>query len=271
MESALYVGKLRHRRFTPRPHEFSYPVYMAFLDVDLLPQLMNISPLSSYNKWNLTAYCERDHFGASNASLRARLTADAAAQGLQLPDGQIFLLTHLRYLGYVFNPVSFYYFYDRAQNLAMLMAEVNSTFGERHNYWLTPACERESAAAKRYTTAKQMHVSPFMGMDLDYDWIFSPPSTSLVAHMNTLSAGQPFFDATLQLERRPWEARSLHRVLAMYPLITLRVIAAIHWQALKLWLKRVPVFTHPNKLTARNQNQASPQAHAAPSKGNLLG
>ncbi len=271
MESALYVGKLRHRRFSPRPHAFSYPVYMAFLDVDRLPELLNVSPLSSYNRWNVTAYCERDHFGACGGSLRTRLAADAAAQGLQLPDGQIFLLTHLRYLGYVFNPVSFYYCYDRAGNLAMLMAEVNSTFGERHNYWLTAACERESAAAKRYTTAKQMHVSPFMGMDLDYDWIFSPPGELLVAHMNTLAAGQPFFDATLQLERRPWEARALHRVLAAYPLMTLRVIAAIHWQAFRLWLKRVPVFTHPAKLAARNQSQAAPQPSAVPSKGNLLG
>jgi DUF1365 family protein len=274
MESALYLGKLRHRRFRPRPHAFSYPVYMAFLDIDLLPELMKISPLSSYNKWNVTAYCERDHFGLAGLSLRARLAADAAAHGAQLPGGQIFLLTHLRYLGYVFNPVSFYYCYDAAGNLAMIMAEVNSTFGERHNYWLTSECERESSAghhasAKRYTTAKQMHVSPFMAMDLDYDWIISPPGDLLVAHMNTLAAGQPFFDATLRLERRPWEARSLHRALAAYPLMTLRVIAAIHWQAFKLWVKSVPVFTHPGKLAARMQGDAAPQP--IPSKGNLPG
>jgi len=271
MESALYVGTLRHRRFTPRPHSFSYTVYMAFLDVDRLPELMKISPLASYNKWNLTAYCEQDHFGAPHQSLRTRLAADAAAHGLALPDGQIFLLTHLRYLGYVFNPVSFYYFYDRDGNLSMLMAEVNSTFGERHNYWLTGACERESTAAKRYTTAKKMHVSPFMSMDLDYDWIFSPPSQSLVAHINTLAAGRPFFDATLQLERRPWEAPSLHRALATYPLMTLRVIAAIHWQALNLWLKKVPVFTHPRKLPPRNQDQAPSPHHAVSAKGTFLG
>jgi uncharacterized protein len=283
MESALYLGKLRHRRFRPRLHAFSYPVYMAFLDVDRLPELMRVSPLSSYNKWNITAYCERDHFGFSSQSLRERLAEDAAAHGLQLPDGQIFLLTHLRYLGYVFNPVSFYYCYDREENLAMVMAEVNSTFGERHNYWLTSACERESLCeresiasgrpkpAKRYTTAKEMHVSPFMSMDLDYDWIFSPPGEALVAHMNTRAAGEPFFDATLQLERRPWEARFLHRALAAYPLMTLRVIAAIHWQALRLWLKRVPVFTHPRKLAPRKLNHAASQPPVVPSKGNLFG
>jgi DUF1365 family protein len=206
---------------------------------------MGVSPLASYNRWNLTAYCERDHFGAVNLPLRERLIQDAATHGLLLPDGQIFLLTHLRYLGYVFNPVSFYYFYDRHGKLAMMMAEVNSTFGERHNYWLSEACECASAAAKRYSTAKQMHVSPFMDMDLEYDWIFSPPAERLVAHMNTGREGTAFFDATLELDRRPWETQELHRALATFPLITLRVIAGIHWQALRLWLKKIPVFAHP--------------------------
>ena len=263
MESALYVGKLRHRRFSPRAHEFTYPVFMAFLDVDRLPELLRVSPFSSYNRWNWSSYCERDHFGDSRRPLRERLAEDAARHGVTLPDGPIFLLTHLRYLGYVFNPVSFFYCYDRAGKLALLMSEVNSTFGESHKYWLTASNERESAAAKRYTTAKKMHVSPFMGMDLEYDWIFTPPGERLVAHMNTISEGNPFFDATLQLEHRPWERRELHRALAGYPLMTLRVIGAIHWQALRLWLKQVPVFTHPAKLARARA--------AAASKGNLLG
>ena len=263
MESALYVGKLRHRRFSPRAHEFTYPVFMAFLDVDRLPELLRVSPFSSYNRWNWSSYCERDHFGDSRRPLRERLAEDAARHGVTLPDGPIFLLTYLRYLGYVFNPVSFFYCYDRAGKLALLMSEVNSTFGESHNYWLTASNERESTAVKRYTTAKKMHVSPFMGMDLEYDWIFTPPGERLVAHMNTISEGKPFFDATLQLEHRPWERRELHRALAGYPLMTLRVIGAIHWQALRLWLKQVPVFTHPAKLARARA--------AAASKGNLLG
>lgn len=269
MESALYVGKLRHRRFSPRLHAFSYPVFMAFLDIDRLPELMRASPFAGYNRWNWTAYCERDHFGDAKQPLRARLAKDAARHGVALPDGPIFLLTHLRYLGYVFNPVSFYYCYDLAGDLSMMLAEVNNTFGESHNYWLTPANAKESAAATRYTTAKQMHVSPFMAMHLNYDWIFTPPGERLVAHMNTVAEGKAFFDATLQLERRPWTRQQLHRALVSYPFMTLRVIAAIHWEALRLWLRQVPVFAHPKKAGAL---QPEPEAPAeAMTKGNLAG
>jgi DUF1365 family protein len=255
MESALYVGRLRHRRFSPRVHEFSYPVYMAFLDVDELPELMGVSRFSSYNRWNWTAFYERDHFGDSRKPLRARLEEDAARHGVTLPDGRIFLLTHLRYLGYVFNPVSFFYCYARSGRLALMLAEVNNTFGESHNYWLTAENQRNSVAAMRYRTAKAMHVSPFMSMKLDYDWIFTPPGERLVAHMNTVQNGKAFFDATLRLERRPWESREIQRALISYPLMTARVIAAIHWEALRLWLKGVPVFTHRPKTAHQRDGE----------------
>lgn len=260
MESALYVGKLRHRRFTPKEHAFSYPVYMAFLDIDRLPELMKTSRFSSYNRWNWTSYDERDHFGDAKKSLRERLGEDAKREGVRLPAGRIFLLTHLRYLGYVFNPVSFFYCYNEASRLEMMLSEVNNTFGETHNYWLNERNELPNAAAKRYKTSKEMHVSPFQGMKLSYDWIFTEPGEHLVAHMNTLAEGKPNFDATLQLERRPWEAKELLKVLTSYPLMTVRVIAGIHWQALRLWMKRVPVFTHLPK-PERARVAAGPKGH----------
>jgi uncharacterized protein len=149
------------------------------------------------------------------------------------------------------------------------MAEVNSTFGERYNYWLDASNEQPSTAAKRYSTAKHMHVSPFMEMRLTYDWIFTAPSDSLVAHMNTLAGGQAFFDATLELERRPWERGELHRVLAAYPLMTLRVIGAIHWEAFRLWLKNVPVFTHPAKLALSGKPEDNARVHGHSKEGLL--
>ena len=269
MDSALYIGKLRHRRFSPKKHAFEYPVFLSFLDVDEIPQLMQRSRLSSYGRWNLLSYFERDHFGDPAKVLRKRIEEDARKHDIVVPDGKMFLLTHLRYFGYVFNPVSFFYFYDSAGKLQQMMAEVNNTFGESHNYWLTPENERAVVAARRYTCEKCMHVSPFMGMDVEYDWIFTEPGEKLVAHMNTIQNGKPFFDATLELTRREWTSAELRRIALAYPFMTARVIGAIHWEALKLWLKRVPVFAHPAKLACGQNFNAGGTDDAR--KGNVPG
>jgi len=249
MESGFYFGKLRHRRFRPAGHEFTYGLFMACLDIDRIPELMRVSPFLSYNRFNWASFQDRDHFGDASRSLRQRLTQDADAHGIQLPDGPIFLLTHLRYLGYAFNPISFFYCYDKQNELRVVLAEVNSTFGETHNYWLHPGNELPSNNARHYRCPKELHVSPFMGMNLDYKFTLTPPGDDLVAHMNTLEGGESFFDATLTLRREPWSARSLHRALMAHPWMTVKVIGAIHWQALRLYLKKVPVFTHPARIT----------------------
>jgi DUF1365 family protein len=252
---AIYVGSLRHRRFRPVGHTFTYPVFMAMLDVDHIPEMMRVSPFSSYNHWNWAGYDERDHFGDAALPLRERLRSDAAAHGVTLPHGPAYLLTNLRYLGYCFNPVSFYYFYGRSGNLEMMLAEVNNTFGETCNYWLTRECEPPAkrprgARTRRYETRKVFHVSPFMDLGHQYTWIFTPPGDRLVAHMNSRAGDGVFFDATLTLERRPWSARELRRVLAEYPWMTAKVIAAIYWEALRLRLKGVPYVPHPGAASA---------------------
>ena len=247
MNSAIYFGTVRHRRFHPVPHSFNYGVFMAFMDIDRIPELTGVSRLLSYNRFNWASYDERDHFGDPGLSLRQRLERDAAAHGVSLPDGPIFLLTNLRYLGYNFNPVSFFYCYDAQERLQLVLAEVNSTFGESHNYWLWQDNELPSSNAKRYRRAKALHVSPFMSMKLDYTFTFTPPDRKLVVHMDTIEDGKPFFDATLNLERREWSAGSLHRALLSHPWMTAKVICAIHWEALRLYLKKVPVFTHPRR------------------------
>jgi DUF1365 family protein len=252
---AIYVGALRHRRFRPVGHDFTYPVFMVMLDVDRIAEMMRVSRFFSYNRWNWAGYDERDHFGDAALPLRERLRCDAAAHGVTLPDGPVYLLTNLRYLGYCFNPVSFYYFYGRSGDLEMMLAEVSNTFGETCNYWLTPECEPaaprpRAVGTRRYETRKVFHVSPFMDLGHQYTWIFTPPGDRLVAHMNTRAGDGVFFNATLTLERRPWNARELRRVLVEYPWITAKVIAAIYWEALRLRLKGVPYVPHPGAASA---------------------
>lgn len=255
MQPAIYTGKLRHRRFQPVLHEFTYPVFMVLLDIDRIPSLMKISPLAGYNRFRAASFFDRDHFGDPSVSLRERLREDAAAEGLVLPEGPIYLLTHLRYFGYVFNPVSFFYCCDSQGRVATILAEVNSTFGESRNYWLSEANQSGAANSFQYQTPKALHVSPFMKMELDYIFTFTAPEEHLVAHMQTLDGGNCFFDATLDLSREPWTAPALHRALVSYPLMTAKVIAAIHWQALRLYLKKVPVFSKPDLVLPKGRHE----------------
>jgi DUF1365 family protein len=236
--SGVFVGTLRHRRFTVVPHAFTYPLFMVLLDVDRVPQLMGVSRLTSYNRWNWASFDDRDHLGDPGRPLRERLAVDAARHGIDLPDGPIFLLTHLRYLGYCFNPVSFFYCFDRAERLQVVLAEVSNTFGGAHNYWLRP----DSASRTfRSAASKSLYVSPFMPIDMEYAFAFTPPAGRLVAHMESVKAGSVCFDATLSLERRPWSAGEIRRALIRHPAGTASVVAGIHWQALKLWWKGVRI------------------------------
>jgi uncharacterized protein len=252
-ETGLYAGTLRHRRFRPQKHEFTYRLFMAWLDIDHIPQSMAKSPWTSYNRFNWASFVEADHFGDPQQTLRQRVQQDALAQGVNLPDGPIFLLTHLRYLGYCFNPISYFFCYDRQARVSAVLAEVNSTFGESRNYWLSAPNQTDSNNALHYRCPKTMHVSPFMGMDLDYEFVLTKPGDRLVAHMNTMereAGSKPLFDATLVLDWQPWTSGNVSRALLRHPWMTAKVMGAIHWQALRLFLKRVPVFTRPARAEA---------------------
>ncbi len=238
IESGLFVGTLRHRRFTPVAHAFTYRLFMALLDIDRVSELMRVSALTSDKRWNWATFDDRDHLGGSARSLRERLTIDAARQEIDLPDGPVFLLTNLRYLGYCFNPVSFFYCFDRAERLQVVLAEVSNTFGGAHNYWLRPV---SPSPTFRATAKKSLYVSPFMPVDLEYVFSLTPPAARLAAHMKTIKAGSVCFDATLSLERRPWNAAEIRRVLVRHPAMTASVVAGIHWQALRLWWKGAPI------------------------------
>lgn len=248
----IYVGSIGHRRREPVGHAFRYPLFMALLDIDRIPELMAASRVTGYNRWSWASFHEADHFGDPSLPLRQRLALDAAAHGLTLPDGPIFLLTHLRYLGYCFNPVSFYYCYEATGQLSLVLAEVNNTFGGRHNYWLEPSpVSRGPHAPVTYRAAstKSFYVSPFMPPDMAYAFAFTEPVDHLVMHMSLERASGTetphTFDASLQLHHRPWDAQAIVRTLLRYPAMTVNVIAGIHWEALKLWWKGLPIVPRP--------------------------
>jgi uncharacterized protein len=237
-DAGIFVGTLCHRRLAPVPHRFTYPLFMALLDVDRIPELMRVSRLTSHNRWNWASFDDRDHLGDPRRTLRERLTEDATRHGIELPEGRILLLTHLRYLGYCFNPVSFFYCFDASERLRVVLSEVNNTFGGSHRYWLRP---NPASRTFRSVTAKSLYVSPFLPADLDYAFAFTPPADRLVAQIQATEQGAVLFDATLSLKRRPWNAREIRRVLLNHPVMTARVITAIHGQALKLWWKGLPL------------------------------
>lgn len=247
MQSAIYQGKVRHHRATPVEHRFTYSMFMMYLDLAELPTVFSGSRLFSATHRAVARFCREDHLGDPSTSLDQAVRDLVESTTGSRPGGPIRLLTHLRYFGYVFNPVSFYYCFDTTgTQLETIVAEVNNTpWGERHCYVLGEADNQGQGETRRYRPLKQMHVSPFMPMDVAYDWLFQVPGNNLTVHMENLAQGNKLFDATLVLHRREIRPSSLARVLATFPWMTLKVIAAIHWQALRLWLKRCPVYQHP--------------------------
>ena len=249
MKSAIYAGQVRHRRMQPAGHEFSYGLFMMYLDLAELDTVFNRHWFWSTKRSALARFRRENHMGDAETPLDVSVRKLVQEETGKYPQGPIRLLTNLSYFGYCFNPVSFYYCFDnRDENVETIVAEVNSTpWGERHCYVLDEASNQGKAAHKRYAPVKQMHVSPFMAMDVDYDWRFSIPEDALRVHMQNSKQSQKIFDATLDLERTEINAGSLARVLLLYPVMTLKVILAIHWQALRLWIKRIPVYDHPGK------------------------
>jgi hypothetical protein len=259
MHSAIYHGWVRHRRFAPRAHAFRYRLFLLYLDLAELDTAFRGRWLWSTRRAALARFDRADHLGDPAVPLDQAVRDLVAAETGHRPAGPIRLLTHLRYFGYCFNPVSFYYCFDAHDTqVETIVAEVNNTpWGERHCYVLDAARDAGVAGHKRYRLDKVFHVSPFMPMDLAYDWRFGPPGEHLNVHM-ALHREAKVFDATMHLERTPLTGPQLARVLLRFPLMTVQVIVAIHWQALRLWLKRVPVCTHPKKLPPNPHGGAAP-------------
>jgi DUF1365 family protein len=236
--SAIYDGRVRHRRFADGEHEFSYGIALAYVDLDELPGLLGgrlVRP-----RPGLVRFRRDDYLGDSARPLGDSVRALVEQRTGRRPEGPIRLLTQLRSFGHCFNPVSFYYCMDGdGDRLDALVAEVTNTpWGERHAYVIDGG---------RGGMDKSLHVSPFMGMDHRYEIRATVPGETLSVHIESRRSGERAFDATLGLHRRELSARSLAEVTARYPAAALRVVALIYGQALRLKLKGASYHPHPSR------------------------
>lgn len=262
--SALYVGRVSHRRFAPTQHGFDYSLFMVYLDLDELPRVLDGIPAWSARRPALAEFRRSDHFGDPSESLRSSIEALLTERGINAPGGPIRLLTHLRYAGFVFNPVSFYFCFPAdtspTESIGVIEPEVivaevdNTPWGERHLYVLPRAEARVDTLNSRrsfiWDFEKAFHVSPFLPMDQRYRWRFQAPGEHLSVTMaNYPNAGDESarrcFEAHLELQRKPLDTVNAWSALLQFPLMTGKVFGAIYWNALRLWLKRTPFHPHP--------------------------
>lgn len=247
--SALYRGWISHRRLSPGKNWFRYRLCMAWLDLAELPAVFDRYRLWSARRPALAWFRRADYLAPADLPLDTAVRNLVEQRLGRRPTGPIRLLTHLRYFGFCFNPVSFYYCYDHAERLEAIVAEVTNTpWQERHQYVLDCRASDRIAAEGReahiWRLTKTFHVSPFLPMGMDYTWHFDEPGEGLHVYMRH-ERDEHQFDATLSLRRRPLSQAALTAALVAYPFMTLQVVFLIHWQALKLLVKRTPFFTHP--------------------------
>lgn len=259
LQSAIYEGWVRHRRYAPHAHEFHYRTFQLWIDLAELDHLFDRRWLWSIGRRNIAEFRRGDYLGANDIPLDEAVRQRVAEKIGRRPSGPIRLLTHLRYFGHCFNPVSFYYCYETdGTTLDCIVAEITNTpWNERHAYVL-PIDQAESTRnVFAWDFRKAFHVSPFMPMDRNYAWRFSAPDRGLRVHMEVRKDGRREFDATVVMQRKQLDAHNLARVLLRYPAMTVQVVAAIHWQALRLWLLGNPVYSHPQSAEVEQSESSS--------------
>jgi DUF1365 family protein len=243
--SRVYHGRVMHRRLGQLAYRFDYPVFSFLLDIDRLDDSAARCRLFSHNRPNLFAFHDRDHGARDGSPLRPWVERQLATQGIDLDGGQIQLLCFPRLLGFTFNPLSIWYCRYRSGELAAVLCEVHNTFGESHSYLLHDG-GRALHGPVRAGQHKRFHVSPFLPMDLHYRFRLSPPGAGLSLAVRCFRDGTLTMTATQTGTALPFSDAVLLRTLARTPLMTLKVVAMIHWQALKLLLRRARLFHKPD-------------------------
>jgi hypothetical protein len=252
LNSRLCQGWIRHRRYLPKPQHFSYPIFMSWLDLAELEAVMALSPFWSLERFNLVSFYRRDYLGAAEQDLSSAVISRIRDHNGEQFSGRICLLTHLRFLGFCYNPVSFYFCFPEGEaSPRYILAEINNTpWNERHCYVLdTQENPLQSAHNQHWEFEfdKAFHVSPFMPMAQQYRWQFSLHETDLTIHMELLEDNVSCFDATLQLKTQELNGAVMRNAPLRLPFMTLSVVVSIYWQALRLWLKGIPYHNHPGK------------------------
>ena len=266
MNSCIYEGTVTHCRHHPVHHRFTYRLSMVYLDLDELPSIVGRGNLISDRKYSLRSYMRSDHLFDSSCSLQDELRALVrSASGIEAT-GPIRLLTQLRYFGYYLSPLNLYYLFDESdQELTAIVAEVNNTpWDERHCYVLWDENRIGDAESLNFEHPKAFHVSPFMGMEMHYQWALSAPGQRLQVDVGNLENNRRFFDVNMSLQRRELTSSQLRRTSLRFPWMTARIGIAIYFQALKLWWKKCPFYTHPKNLNSTSATLSDKDKESLP-------
>ncbi|HUG62104.1 MAG TPA: DUF1365 domain-containing protein [Methylomirabilota bacterium] len=240
--ASLYIGDVMHARMKPVGHRFVYRVANLLIDLDRLDEACQCSRLFSVGRFNLFSFREDDHGPRDGSSLRAHVDRLLADAGLARP-ARVLLLCYPRVLGFVFNPISVYYALDADDAPAAMIYEVRNTFGETHTYVAPVEAGDLTAAGIRQTRAKRFFVSPFMPMEQRYHFSLLPPGEAVRVRILETDADGPTLAATFVGRRRPLTSRAVAAVFAAMPFHTFKVVAGIHYEAMRLYFKGAPYFS----------------------------